>query len=234
VHSTLVRAVVLTALSSSLAACREQPAPPAAAASTPEFTDLTGVQILAAAKKAMQNVTSLHVEGKAVHAQDGFAGVDLDVTKRGDCAGTVSYEPGRAELLVFDGEVWLKGDKAFWGQFPDTEGVARLVGDKWAKAPAGSIDEDMCALKQIMNELDLGEKKLVSIGAMKDIDGVPAVEVIRGLSSSIWISVAEPHYVVAYHEAEAYSLDFSEVNVDFDIKPPPKKDVVDLTGARPA
>lgn len=233
-RSTLVRAVVLTALVSSLAACKEQPAPPAAAAPTPEFTDLTGIQILAAAKKAMKNVSSLHVQESLVHAQDGYVGVDLDVTKRGDCAGSVAYEHTRAELLVIDGEAWLKGDKAFWGQFPEGDAVFRLVGDKWAKVPTGRLDEDLCNLKQMMKQLNLGEKKLVSIGAMKDIDGVAAVEVIRGLSTSIWISVAEPHYVVTYHDAEQYSLDFTEINVDFDIKPPPKKQVVDLTGARPA
>src|SRR5919106_2386500 len=91
---------------------------------------------------AMKEVTSLRMAGTLT--QDGQTiDVDLAMSASGNCEGQMSLEgQGSFELIVTDGDGFIKPDEEFWRTQggPQADALIETVGDKWV-AVTGEMAE---------------------------------------------------------------------------------------------
>jgi len=235
-RSTIIRTVALAALAgATLAGCGDdKPSGP-----TPEagFTDKTVAEIQAAAVEDMKAATSLRVTGE-VESDGKTTTIDLALTTDGSCDGTMSAGQGTASIRGVGGASYLKADEEFWKSAAGDQAamLISMIGDKWAKLPSGGDEfSSFCDLDAFFKDLDDNEMTNEKLGATKDIDGIPAIEVTgddSGGTESVWVSTADPHYILSIEKVggtEPGSFTFSHFNETFDITAPTAEEVVDLS-----
>ncbi|GHF85952.1 hypothetical protein ACFFSH_04035 [Streptomyces filamentosus] len=142
------------------------------------------------AKKSLDTTkaaTSVHMKGAG--KEDGKeTTVDVTVDSKGSCQGTMSTTgEGKAEMVGTGGDLYIKGDDAFWtsstgGEDAASEGpdFGKLLQGRWMKSPAeaaGADDSDtFCDLKVIFADMEKETKTTgLTRGADADVDGTPAV-----------------------------------------------------------
>lgn len=235
-RSTIIRTVALAALAgATLAGCGDDKASKTAA--EPGFTEKTVAEIQTAAVEDMKAATSLRVTGE-VESGDKTTTIDLALTTDGSCDGTMSAGTGTASIRGVGGASYLKADEEFWKSAAGEQAsmMIAMIGDKWAKLPSGGDEfSSFCDLDAFFKDLDDDEMTNEKVGATKEIDGIEAIEVVgddSGGTESVWVSTADPHYILAIEKVggtEPGHFTFSHFNEAFDITAPPADEVVDLS-----
>lgn len=196
------------------------------------FAEKSADDIVAEAKKAMGELTSLRVAGEMT--SDGQAAeIDLQMSNNGSCTGTLGLgEIGTLEILGADDTVWFKADAEFWTNtgVPD----ASAVQDKWVVDEAGDF-ADFCNVEEFVDTLfdDESDATYESKGT-EDVDGEEAVVIEsddpeEGLSTG-YISVDEPHVMLKIEKEgdEGGSVTFSDFDEEFEATAPSDDEIVNL------
>lgn len=96
-------------------------------------------QVLAAAVKAADSASSLHMSG-SVPSSNGTIGIDLSIAKGQGASGSLTINGKKVDLVIVGGSGYMKGDSAFWSQFGGAAGgaIAQLLQGKWLKFPTNT------------------------------------------------------------------------------------------------
>jgi len=199
------------------------------------FTALSVAEIEAQAIADMESLTSLHLEG-AVSVSEGDIGLNMDVTKSGDCSGTLTIGGGTAQILSVDSAAYLKGDEKFWKATAGTnaEAVIALVGDKWVKSGTNDQLTELCDLDRVLDSLDEDKGTEDAKGDIAEVNGLQAIEITTkqdGGTTHAWVALDGKHYVLKVESeggSEPGTLTFSDFNKELDLTAPADEEVVDF------
>jgi len=203
------------------------------------FADKSAKDIKNAAIDDMTDVKSLTMEG-TITTDGKEQKLKLSSSTDGKCAGEITVNGGTAQFINGE-ESFLKGDDAFWagvaGSPQQAQQILTLVGDKWAKVPAGEGGFDsFCDLDSLLEDFRKDDDDNdVTKGDTDDIDGKEAVELTGktddGDTSHAWVATEGDHYILKL-EAEGSqpgSFTFTDYNEPVDADSPPDDQVVDLS-----
>ncbi|GGY32578.1 LolA-like protein [Streptomyces omiyaensis] len=208
-----------------------------------------GLSADAIAKKALETTkgaTSVHMTGSGT--EDGKeTSVDVTVDGKGSCKGSMATTgEGKAEMVGTGGDLYIKGDDAFWtestGGDASAEGpdFGKLLQGRWMKSPAeaaGSEDSDnFCDLKTIFADMEKETKTTgLTRGDDADVDGTAAV-VLTGKegaeSTTLYVArdSAKPYVlrVVTTGGDEPGTVTLKDYDKPVTVEAPPADQVMDM------
>jgi serine/threonine protein kinase len=199
------------------------------------FVDSDAQSIVDEAEKEMAVLQSVRVTGEAL--TDGQPGrIDMVITSRGDCDGTISLGGGTAQVRKIDGTAWLKPDQEFLvaGGASESEALATaaLIGNRWILGTQEDADgfTDICDIDELLE--DDGGDYTFEKGDVGELDGQRVIDVQQtdsgGQAATIEVAVAEPHYVLQLDSAEDDgSYRFSQFDEEFTAQAPADDEVYD-------
>jgi hypothetical protein len=199
-----------------------------------DFTDKSASSIELDASTNMLEVKALHYEGIYTTSDGETTSTDLNLSKSGDCSGTITTSAGTAEILMVNSEAYLRGDEQFWkaaGAAADK--VAALSGGKWlnSKETNKSLTK-ACDLTHLL--VVLYEHYSDAKGELAEVNGVPAVELIgekNGTTTHTWVAIDVPHYIVKVETEggdEPSTMTFSDFDKELDLTAPTADEIADL------
>jgi hypothetical protein len=221
----LAAAAAVVVLLLSLAGCGSGPAP--AASKAPNHVEnLTADQIVARAKQAAGQASSVHVTGSQ-------AGTTLDLTVgHGVATGTISQDGLSAQLLSVGGNTYLKGDKQFWDSSAGA-GTGDLVAGKWvltgASASDGSFLSDFTDIGRLFDSV-LSPTGTLTKTAPTTIDGQRVIGVTQSSDgSTLYVALDGPPYPLTITGAGTGGAapTFSQWDAPLTVHPPAADQVVD-------
>ena len=192
---------------------------------------LTAQQILDKSKAAAVASGSVHVSGDS----DGVT-MDLHATKAGDGKGTMSYgADGTVELLVRNGQLYVKGDKRFWTKNAN-KAVAQILTGKWLmddkKDPQFGDLAEILDLDKIIEE-GLKPEGTISIAKGRDIGGQATVGLLdttgkAGDEGTLYIADADKPFPLLAVNAKGEEMAFTEWGESVTVAAPPEDLVIDI------
>ena len=224
---------LVIALTSALAGCGDDGGTLSQAR---EYAREPGNQIAEQARTAMQDIDTVHVEGEVLDPSGTKISIDLDVSAKGTCLGTVDIGDGEIALRAIGGSAWYQGDEAFWKSIApgETEGerIAEQVGDKWV-----ALDGELaslrafCSIGSLTDQMVPEEAEAQAIGPAM-VHRTPAVQldITHGENESrTYVVASEPHRIVKWTQGSAGELRFSDFDKEFHVEEPGADVVFDLS-----
>jgi hypothetical protein len=226
-RTRVLSSLTILGLAVSLAACGKE---------DNGFADKSVADIEAAALTDMSTLSTLHLAG-SIAMTEGDVALDMDVSKGGDCSGTMTVKGGVAQILSVDGTSYLKGDEAFWtaNAGPQAQAVIDMLGDKWLKSGGSDAQlAELCDLDKFLEGMDEDEGTGDAKGEVSEINGVDAIEITSekdGATTHAWVAVDGKHYIVKLETEggdEPGTMTFSDFDKELDLTAPPADEVTDL------
>lgn len=230
-HVVPTTALVL-ALTSALAGCGDDGGTLSEAR---EYAREPGNQIAEQARTAMSDIDTVHVEGEVLDPKGTKIVIDLDVSGKGSCLGTVSIGDGEISLRATGGSAWYQGDEEFWKSIApgESEGkrIAERVGDKWV-ALEGELASlrAFCSIDSLTGQMAPPEAEAQAVGpAMVQRTPTVQLDVTHGETESrTYVVASEPHRIVKWTQGSAGELRFSDFDKEFHVEEPAADEVFDL------
>lgn len=205
---------------------------------TSDFAEQDGVAIATAARKAMQDVTSVRLTGQVV--SNGNT-VLLDLSLGNDrCTGTLRLGGSHIAIRRVGPRAWIKGDKAFVSSVATTPvppAALTRLSTSWIPAQDKAILA-LCDMDRMLGSFrvmknagassDVAATGGVTVGAEATVDGSRVVDIGVGEQETAWVLSEAPHYVIRVESAvprDGGSLVFSEFNRDVRVEVPRRRDV---------
>ncbi|MFG2435069.1 hypothetical protein [Streptomyces sp. NPDC048508] len=150
------------------------------------FAGLSGGEIADRAVKATDGAASLRMKGDVPDDEDGGTiRIDMALSKKGDCAGTLGMGgQGKADLIKTGDTVYMKYDEAFLraqgkgDSKADTDAVVNMLAGKWTKMSAtGSDAKDIAGFCDLDSVLAGAEdvNSNATRGRTTTVDGTEAI-----------------------------------------------------------
>ena len=204
------------------------------------FAEMSAEDIVREAEKEMKVLDTVSIAGD-VTGDDGQAfDIDMTVSSRGDCAGTMGVGDGSAELLSVGGDTWFKPDRGFWEEVaenPDDaviDQILALQGDNWVVLPPEDATEfaDFCDLDELLEDdsVESGDPELSKDGT-EEIDGQQVVKITSTTSegeSASYVSLDDPHYILRLEEVGQGGFDLTEFDEPLEVEAPGADEVVNF------
>jgi len=150
------------------------------------FAGLSGGEIFDRSMKATTDASSLRMTGD-VHDDEsgGTIRIDIALDKKGECAGTMSFDgQGKADLIKAGDTIYMKYDEKFirsqseGESKADTDAAVSMMAGKWTKMAAKGKDAKdiaaFCDLNTVLGGADK-ESSDAKRGATTKVDGTPAI-----------------------------------------------------------
>ena len=214
-----------------------KPTPPEPVLSAAEqFLALPPKEIVNESQKELAVLTSARVRGNFQTRDAGVMTVDLVATSIGDCRGTMSLPSGAStKMLSADGRVYIKPsanylDESLGGPGESTP-ILSVLGDRWLleESLSDSLTE-ICDLDRFF-ERDGRENAVATLDGTEEVDGNLTAKVTQAAGSqseTLYVQVAEPHYLLKLVENSVDNFLFSEFDAPVTIETPADDDVFDL------
>ncbi|MFB6832355.1 hypothetical protein [Streptomyces hydrogenans] len=213
------------------------------------FAGLSADDIAKKAVETTKAATSVHMQGSG--KEDGKeTTVDVTVDGKGSCKGSMSTAgEGKAEMVGTGGDLYIKGDDAFWttstgGEDASAEGpdFGQLLQGRWMKSPAEageSKDSDnFCDLKAIFADMEKETKTSgLTRGEDADVDGAQAVVLTGkgdkdGESTTLYVArdSAKPYIlrVVTTGGDDPGTVTLKDYDKPVTVEAPPADQVMDM------
>lgn len=197
-----------------------------------DYAKGSGTSIAADARSAMRGLDDMHVAGQ-VSQGGNTVSVDLAVSGKGECSGTIGVGDGSIELRSVGGRAWYRADAAFWKvEAPDQAAeIAKKVNGRWVPL-AGQLASlrTFCSIDAITDQM-LNKQASIKTGGAVMVGNTPTVRLLvqqRSTSTSAYVLASKPHYVVRMTRGGDGELTFSAFDKSFTVKAPDPKDVFDL------
>lgn len=216
----------------------EEPDAAEPSADTAAFDDMSGDEIVELSRLTMLGADSMRVRGELEDSSGVTTSVDLSVTKAGDCAGSLALDGAEAEMMVADGDQYLKGSADLWismGGEKEGQVAADLFGGRWVKLGSGQDEfSQLCEFSELFDDSNESGSRPARKGEIEEIDGVPAIKlthVVDGARQILWVAVdGEPYALQGrLNGDESGTLWFSDFNEPVEIEAP--ADAIELPGA---
>ncbi|MDO9457893.1 serine/threonine-protein kinase [Nocardioides sp.] len=204
-----------------------------------EFVAGDAAAIVDDAEKEMATLNSVRISGTG-NSDDGTPGtVDLTITSRGDCAGEIGLEDGRAQLRRVDGRSYVKPDAAFLvaseaGTAEEVQAILSQLGDSWFATPASSDSDDfaeLCDIDELL-EGDTSQDYTFEKGDVVDLEGASVLAIDQSSADgdlTAYIDVKEPHYLRKLDvPGDEASYSFSRFDEEFTVEAPPADKVIEI------
>ncbi|MFJ9374565.1 hypothetical protein [Streptomyces sp. NPDC101455] len=150
------------------------------------FAGLTGGEIADRSLTATTGASSLRLKGDIPDDESGGTIViDMALDKKGECAGTLSFQgKGKADMVKSGDTIYMKYDEAFLraqsdGESKaDTDAVVDMMAGKWTKMSAEGTDAkdiaSFCDLNSMLGGAADGNSDATR-GKTTTLDGTPAI-----------------------------------------------------------
>ncbi|AWW39179.1 hypothetical protein [Streptomyces cadmiisoli] len=159
--------------------------PSRSAKSKEPFAGLTGGEIADRALEATTGASSLRVAGDVPDGpDDATIHMDMALNKRNECAGTMSMDGGKADLIKTGDTVYLRYDEGFLraqskGEpAADVQAAVDMLAGKWTKTSATGADAadiaSFCDLDAMLGGAEDVHSDAVR-GKTTTVDGSPAI-----------------------------------------------------------
>ncbi|ROO90275.1 hypothetical protein EDD29_7997 [Actinocorallia herbida] len=180
---------------------------------------LTAEQKRAAAAEFLSGVRGLRYTGDFTSDTTPVQ-ADLSVTHAGTATGTLTVYGQSMDMMLLDGDMYVKAPKAFWVTQPEAgEQVAPDYADKWAKAPKSLRGFDIRALLvpgALGQSLGQAAPTVVPSGqptAQAAAGGVPSLS-FEGGDAQYLVSDKAPHRLTHVKTGGDDSFSFTVTEVD--------------------
>ncbi|MEU9776212.1 MULTISPECIES: hypothetical protein [unclassified Streptomyces] len=226
---------------------RKEPVAATGGATSGPFRGLTADRIADRALTTTRQAGALRMKG-GVRSEGEAVTVDLAMDDRDNCTGHLGVRGGRADLRRLSSVLYIKGDAAFWrasmGERAQTapggggETLVELMKDRWIRMPPGAVEgmRGVCDLDETVARLDEDrrERPGMTLGEETEIDGVPAVALVRRTgyeTTTAYVATEGRPYLLRVVKAggdEPGTLTFSGFDRPVEVSAPPAGEIVDL------
>jgi hypothetical protein len=200
-----------------------------------EFEEQSARKIMEQAEKDTKSLKSVRLVG-SIPRGDGTLEIDLSADEDGNCSGILTVAGGTADVLSIGGASYIRGDEAFWraSTGASADQVLAVLGDKWAKLPAGDDSfSEFCDIDNVFAGDDAAEK--YTKGEVGTVAGQEAVEILveeegEGTRHA-WVSTDSKHYVLKVEQVggdEPGTFQLGDFNEPVDAVEPAEGEYVDL------
>ena len=181
-------------------------------------------------QSSVRNARSVHVSGQLLRNRVPF-GVDLDVTRNGDAAGTISQRGTTLHVVAADRKIYLKVTPAFLREASMPASACATACGKWVEvssAEASELTGDF-SIQQLVTPL-VSMAKPAAAGKVT-VRGQPAWVLRAGDGSTVAVSAGAQHYpLLARRGGNLHEVvEFSQWNSVATPKPPPPSQLLQLS-----
>ncbi|MFD9908773.1 hypothetical protein [Streptomyces sp. NPDC059063] len=207
------------------------------------FAGLSGPDIVAKSVKATTGAKSLTLKGSTPDGQGSVVDMDIALSTRGECVGTLSVGgQGQLDLIGNRTSVYMRPDAEFirtdakGESKEDTKAAVDTMADRWSKMSAKSSDaKDLavfCDLDTILGEFK-GVDSTARRGKETTVDGTPALTLHESEGKdryTIYVATeGKPYLLKVVNETAKKPETLTFTDYDKPVKATaPKGDVLDL------
>lgn len=178
-------------------------------------------------RSSVHSASSVHVSGQLLRNGVPF-GLDLNVTRNGDAAGTISQRGTSLHVVAADSKIYLQVTPAFLREASMPASACATACGKWVEVTSGEASQltGDFSIQQLVTPL-ISAPKLAAAGRMT-VRGQPAWVLRAGDGSTVVVSAAAQHYPLlarrggSLHEV----VEFSQWNSVVAPKPPAASQVL--------
>jgi hypothetical protein len=180
-------------------------------------------------RSSVQNASGVHISGQLSRSGVPF-GVDLNVTRSGDAAGTISQRGTPLHVLAADSKIYLQVTPAFLREASMPASACATACGKWVEVTSGEASEltGDFSIQKLVAPL-ISAPKLTTAGKVT-VHGQPAWVLRAGDGSTVTVSAAAQHYpLLAQRGGSPHTVvEFSQWNSVPAPKPPPASQVLHM------
>ena len=207
-----------------------------------EFAAQSATEIKDQVVADMKELDSLTMSAKITSNGEDIQ-LDLSMDTTGQCEGSMQLQGGTADLLSVDGDVYIKGDEAFWtataGEQAET--VLAVLDDRWAKQAGTGGFGSFCDLDSLLSSFeddegsDAEEAKDPTVGDVVEYDGQQALQLVTEQDSgttTVWVAAEGAHYILRMEnvgETEPGTITMTDFNEPLEVEAPAEDDYIDLS-----
>jgi hypothetical protein len=191
---------------------------------------------------SVRNASGVHVAGQ--FSRNGVPlGIDLDVTKNGDAAGTISQRGTPLHIVATNSKIYIEVTPAFLRETSMPAVACAMACGKWAELTQGEASQltgDL-SMQKLLTALIFGEAQtsaqapqLTKAGSTT-VDGQPAWLLRADDGSTVAVSAAATHYPLAARSGRSphQVVTFSKWDSVPAPNPPPASQLLDRSGGLP-
>jgi hypothetical protein len=184
-------------------------------------------------QSSVHNASGVHVSGQL--SRDGVPlGVDLDVTKGGDVAGTVSQRGTPLHVVAANSKIYIEVTPAFLREASVPAAACATACGKWIELTQGEASQltgDL-SMQKLVTPLILGQATKLTSGGRTTVHGQPAWVLRAGDGSTVAVSAAGKHYPLLARDGTNRNqvVTFSQWDSVPAPKPPPASQVLSPSG----
>lgn len=180
----------------------------------------SGTEVTTAAADALEEAGAVHVQGAM--SQDGTE-AEIDMQLQGeDAAGSITMDGTELELVLVDGQQYLRAGAEFWAASGLPQQVAASLDGQWVIVPGGSEDFADLTLAGIADSLRDPDTPVADEVREDELDGQDVVVVEQEDGSELFVADDDPSYPLQITDADGGSgtLTFLGFGEEEDISAP--------------
>ncbi len=146
-------------------------------------------------RTSVNNASGVHVSGQL--SRDGVPlGVDLNVTRNGSVAGTVSQRGTPLHVVAANSKIYIEVTPAFLREASMPAAACATACGKWielSQSEASQLTGDL-SMQKLLTPLILGQASKLTSAGRTTVRGQPAWVLRAGDGSTVAVSAAGKHY----------------------------------------
>lgn len=231
VWSVLATSTVCLAALSACGSATDDGAASGKPSSTPSTSYATTAPktIVADATAAMAQISTMHVTG-TVTDEGATYDVDLVVTGKRECSGTLSVGGATVKVRAIGGKSWFNGDKAFWTSQGADAAMTATAG-KWVDSTDFNMFAAMCKPAYYLKAVDDGAMTGLRTTGTSTVDGTDTVTLSGANGAGTFtaeVATDEPHRLLEVTAKPGGTLAFGDFDKPFTATAPGADEVVQI------
>jgi hypothetical protein len=182
-------------------------------------------------QSSVHNASGVHVSGQL--SRDGVPlGVDLNVTRNGDAAGTISQRGTPLHVVAASGKIYVEVTPAFLRETSMPAAACATACGKWVEFTNGEASQltGDFSMQKLVTPLISGQGSKLTAAGSTTVRGQRAWVLRASDGSTVVVSAAAQHYpLLARRGGSPHQVvEFSQWNAVPAPKPPPPSDLLNL------
>jgi hypothetical protein len=189
--------------------------------------------LTSAMQNSVRSASGVHVSGQL--SRDGVPlGVDLDVTRSGDAAGTISQHRTPLHVVAASSKIYIEVTPAFLREASMPAAACATACGKWIELTSGAASQltGDFSMQKLLSPLILDQAPKLTVAGSTTVHGHPAWVLRAGDGSTVAVSAAAQHYPLAASSGRSPHrvVTFSQWDSVPAPKPPPVSQLLHLNG----
>ena len=196
----------------------------------------TATSLTSSMQGAVRNASGVHVSGQL--ARNGLAlGVDLNLTRSGDVAGTISQHGMPMNVVAANGKIYIQATPAFLQAVNVPAAACATACGKWVELTQGEASQltgDL-TMQKLLTPLIPDQARLTAAGSTT-VRGQPAWVLRASDGSTVVVSATGKHYPLAARDSGSphQVVTFSQWDSVPAPKVPPASQLLKMNGLPPS